>query len=140
MNVYWPGQLPHDQAIAAMQDADVLVHTSIREGTPHVVLEAMAQGLPIICHDIAGLSVAVTDQCGIKIPLVKPATSIAAFRTAVERLCESPPLVRTLSAGATSRAAELTWESKAAEISRIYERCVGCSVDARSAPEVSGAV
>jgi glycosyltransferase involved in cell wall biosynthesis len=124
LSVVWHGQLPHDEAIAAMRGADVLVHTSVREGTPHVVLEAMAQGLAVVCHDIAGLSVAVTDRCGIKVPLVDPATSIAAFRTAVERFVETPPLLQALSAGAAARAADLTWEAKAAEIARIYERCM----------------
>ena len=131
--VVWHGQLPHDKAIAAMRRADVLVHTSIREGTPHVVLEAMAQGLAVVCHDIAGLSVAVTDRCGIKVPLVDPATSIAAFRTAVERFAETPPLLQALSAGAAARAAELTWDAKADEIARIYDRCVARPVDAPSA-------
>jgi len=131
-SVFWRGHLAHDEAIAAMRNADLLIHTSVREGTPHVVLEAMAQGLPIICHDIAGLSVAVTDQCGIKVPLVDPATSIAGFRTALERFAATPPLLQALSTGAAARAAELTWEAKAAEIAHIYERCVARPVNAPS--------
>ena len=131
-DVFWHGQLPHDETIAAMRKADVLVHTSVREGTPHVVLEAMAQGLPIVCHDIAGLSVAVTDQCGVKVPLVDPETSIAGFRATVERFAETPSLLHSLSAGAVARAAELTWEAKAAEIAHIYERCVAHPVNAPS--------
>jgi glycosyltransferase involved in cell wall biosynthesis len=123
-NIVWHGQLLHATAIAAMQEADVLVHTSIREATTNVVLEAMAQGLPIVCHDIAGMSVAITDQCGIRIPLVDPTTSIAGFRQAVERLIETPLLLQRLSVGAAKRAAELTWDAKAAEIASIYERCV----------------
>jgi glycosyltransferase involved in cell wall biosynthesis len=130
-SVFWHGQRPHDEALTEMRNADVLVHTSIREGTPHVVLEAMAQGLPIVCHDIAGLSVAVTDRCGIKIPLVDPAASIAAFRATVERLVEEPLLLEGLAAGAAARAAELTWEAKAAEIARVYERCAARPVGVR---------
>jgi glycosyltransferase involved in cell wall biosynthesis len=137
-SVLWRGQLPHDEAMLEMRKADVLVHTSIREGTPHVVLEAMAQALPIVCHDIAGLSVAVTDRCGIKVPLVNPANSIAAFRTAVERLAEAPLLLEGLSAGAAARAAELTWEAKAAEIARVYERCVTRPVGAPGRTEARG--
>lgn len=136
-NVVWHGQLPHAAAMAAMQDADVLVHTSIREATTNVVLEAMAHGLPIVCHDIAGMSVAITDQCGIKIPLVDPPTSIAGFRQALERLVETPLLHQRLSVGATKRAAELTWDAKAADIARIYERCVARVDDATRAPRMS---
>lgn len=129
-NVVWLGQLPHDEAVATMQGADVLIHTSIREGTPHVVLEAAALGLPIVCHDIAGMSVVVTDRCGIKIPLANPAASIAGFRSAIERLVATPGLLETLSTGAAARAAELTWEAKAAELARVYERCVAAPAEA----------
>ena len=34
--------------------------------------------------------------------------------------------------GAAARAAELTWEAKAAEIARVYERCVAPRADAQS--------
>ena len=122
-NVVWRGQLPHEAVIAAMRESDVLVHTSIREGTPNVVLEAMAQGLPVVCHDIAGMSLAVTDECGIKIPLVDPPTSIAGFRDAVERLIEKRLLYQRLSAGAVKRAAELSWDAKVADLASIYRRC-----------------
>jgi glycosyltransferase involved in cell wall biosynthesis len=66
------------------------------------------------------------------VPLVDPTTSIAAFRTAVERLAETPPLLQALSAGAAARAAELTWEAKAEEIARVYERCTARAADVPS--------
>jgi glycosyltransferase involved in cell wall biosynthesis len=122
-DIVWHGQLSHAAALSAMHRADACVHTSIREGTPHAVLEAMAQGLPIVCHDIAGMSVAVTDECGIKVPLRDPAASVAAFREAIERLIESPGLLERLSAGALERASQLTWDATAAEIAAVHERC-----------------
>jgi glycosyltransferase involved in cell wall biosynthesis len=122
-NIVWHGRLSHAAALAEMGRQNALVHTSIREATSCVVLEAMAQGLPVLCHDISGMSVAVTDACGIKVPLRDPETSISAFREAVERLIGSPGLVENLSAGALIRASQLTWEAKAAEIAAVHERC-----------------
>lgn len=44
-----------------MAGADVLVLPSYREGTPRVITEAMASGLPVVATDIAGIPEQVTD-------------------------------------------------------------------------------
>jgi glycosyltransferase involved in cell wall biosynthesis len=121
-NVTWRGQLPRSDALDELRRAHAFVHTGVREGTPNVVLEAMSLGLPIVCHDAFGMGVAVTEGCGIKVPLVSPMCSIEGFRAAIERLVLEPGLVESLSAGALQRASELTWDAIAARIAADYER------------------
>jgi glycosyltransferase involved in cell wall biosynthesis len=143
-NVSWLGQLTQSEVFEELRHAHVLVHTSVREGTPHVVLEAMSLGLPVVCHDAFGMGIAVTEACGIKIPLVSPALSIDGFRAAIERLILEPDLLERLSAGALQRASELTWDAIAARIAADYERlaerrlgaspAVGPAPDTRPAP------
>jgi glycosyltransferase involved in cell wall biosynthesis len=41
--------------------SDVLLHASLTEGIPNVVLEAMACGIPVVATDVGGVSEAVTD-------------------------------------------------------------------------------
>jgi glycosyltransferase involved in cell wall biosynthesis len=118
--VQWLGMLTRDQALDAMNRSHVLVHSSVKEGTPHVVLEALAMGMPVVCHDACGMGTAVTPDCGIKVPLRNPATSHEGFRDALEKFHADPSLLETLSRGAIKRAGELTWENKISRYTEAY--------------------
>jgi glycosyltransferase involved in cell wall biosynthesis len=120
----WRGRLDRAAALEEMRQADVFVSTSVQESTSAVVMEALALGLPVICHDACGMGIAVTDACGLKMPLKSPAQSRQTLADAIARLMSTPALVRELSAGALARAAELSWDNKAADIAAIYESAV----------------
>lgn len=109
--IHWHGMLPRDQALSIMELSHVLVHTSVKEGTPHVVLEALSMGLPVVCHDACGMGTAVTEDSGIKINLIDPATSEREIRNAIHRLLNEAALLTRISAGATKRADELKWDN-----------------------------
>ena len=66
------GAVTHDEVQSLMQKADVLFFTSVAEGTPHVVLEAISNGLPILCFDTCGQGDCVNDKVGVKVPLSNP--------------------------------------------------------------------
>lgn len=132
--IRWTGYLPRAQAMEEMSKADVFVHTSVREATSSVIIESFAMGLPVISHDAFGMSVALDDRCGIKVPFIGPKESVAGFRSAIERFIFEPGLVQKLSEGALERSAELTWEAKVEEISEAYRECVEAAQAARSGP------
>jgi len=58
--------------------SDILVLTSDHEGTPNVILEAMAHGLPVVATKVGGVPSILNNQCGT---LVEP--------TNVEELVEA---------------------------------------------------
>lgn len=118
--VKFHGYLPKDEALAVMRGAHVLVHSSVKEGTPHVVLEALSMGLPVICHDACGMGTAVTDDCGIRIPLTSPETSIRGFADAFATLLAAPRLMTRLSEGALARARQLSWDLLIETIDNSY--------------------
>jgi glycosyltransferase involved in cell wall biosynthesis len=121
--VLWTGELPRAAALEHVGGADVMAFTSVQEGTPHAVLEALSLGVPVVCHDACGMGVAVNEGCGIKIAMQSPAASIAGFAEALRRCREEPGLVHRLSDGALRRARELTWDHLAARIAGVYGRC-----------------
>jgi glycosyltransferase involved in cell wall biosynthesis len=123
--IRWLGMLPRDDALAVMEQKDVLVLTSLKEATASVTLEALSMGMPVICHDACGMAVAVTSACGIKVPMIDPKASAEGFAVALERLGSDRGLLPALSAGAIQRAQELSWKNKISEILTAYQAAGG---------------
>jgi glycosyltransferase involved in cell wall biosynthesis len=123
-NIEWIRQVPHSHVFDIMRQADFLVHTSLREATSSVIPEALSLGLPVICHDVNGMGLAVTEACGIKISLVSPENSINGFNEAITRLILDRNLVRTLKLGARKRSPEISWDNMARTIAVDYIKIV----------------
>lgn len=119
-NIKWHGRLPYFDALHVMKNSDIFVHTSFREATSHVILEALAWGIPIVCHDACGMAIAVDDTCGIKVPLIDPQYSINGFCEGIKKLLYNPALITTLSEGALRRSTELSWDAKVKTIAEAY--------------------
>jgi glycosyltransferase involved in cell wall biosynthesis len=62
--VSFVGQIPRRDVVAAMVQADVLLHPAAREGAPGVVGEATSVGLPVVVFEGTGSS-AVLDAAGV---------------------------------------------------------------------------
>ena len=74
-NVVFAGTVPYDQLAEKYQQADVFVLSSLAEGMPLVVLEAMASGLPIISTRVQGMEDLVEE--GVNGHLFPPADSLS---------------------------------------------------------------
>lgn len=119
--IRWHGQVPKKEALHIMEQGDVLAHTSLKESSTTVILEALSFGMPVICHDCGGMAVAVNEKCGLKIPAYDRETSVKGFSQAICRLAFSErQLLSALSAGAAIRKNELTWDRNAARLSSNY--------------------
>lgn len=119
-NIQWIGNLPHDRVFKILNESDVLVHTSIKEATSAVILEALSFGLPVICHDAFGASYAIDETCGIKVPLHDRNESIQGFSSAIKRLSIDRRMLNNLKMGALSRSTQLRWSSMAQRIANDY--------------------
>ncbi len=83
--------------------ADVCLFPSLRDGGGAVVVEAMAAGKPVVCMDLAGPGLHVTDSCGIKITPETPEQTVQGIADALERLYRDPELVRRMGIAACQR-------------------------------------
>ncbi|MCA8938618.1 MAG: glycosyltransferase family 4 protein [Planctomycetes bacterium] len=79
--------LSHDQSLAMLADADLLVSTSRHEGLSNALLEAMATGVPVVASNIAPNRELIRD--GVNGLLYDGA---GGFVAAIERLAEEAAL------------------------------------------------
>jgi glycosyltransferase involved in cell wall biosynthesis len=72
---------------AVISASDVVVHSSLREGLPRVVLEALAMGTPLVATDVGGVGDVVKDgENGLLVPSQDP----AALARALDRSLADP--------------------------------------------------
>jgi glycosyltransferase involved in cell wall biosynthesis len=117
----WMGWLSHEESIAQLNWADVLIFTSLRDTCGTVVLEALSYGVPVICLDHQGVRDVVTNQCGIKIPVTDSDKVISQLRDAIIYLAANRHELEKLSKGAIERAHNYLWSIKGEKTADIYE-------------------
>jgi len=73
-NIYLlvPYPVEHDKIPLYLNAADVFVHTSYAEGSPNVIKEAMACGVPIVCTDAGDAREVISDVEGCEICAYNP--------------------------------------------------------------------
>jgi len=120
----WHGQLARDEALSSLRRAHLFVITSIKDLTSTVILEALAEGVPVICPDHCGFSDVITDECGIKLPIGRPQEFESGLARVLAELSYDEPRRRSLAEGALRRARDFSWEAKAAAINRVYQKVI----------------
>jgi glycosyltransferase involved in cell wall biosynthesis len=118
LTVRFLGNLPDDELSPVYDGADIFAMTSVNldrsiEGFGLVYLEAAAHGLPVVAHDVGGVSEAVVDGVtGLLVPPERPLQLAAAF----ERLIHDPALRRKLGTAGRDWARQNCWKESAAAL------------------------
>lgn len=118
----WHGAVSHDEVQKLMQASDIFFFTSVAEGTPHVVLEAIGNNLPVVCFDTCGQGDAVNDKVGRKVALSNPTQSATDLAKQLNNLEHDRTLLKQLSENCKQRQNELSWEEKAKTMVEWYEK------------------
>lgn len=101
------------EMIAALDESDLFVLPSLTEGVPKVLIEAMANGLPVIASEVGGIPEIVRNGVeGILVPPGKP----DAIAAAVRRMASDELLREMLVRNGLRRAGEFTVERQRAKV------------------------
>jgi glycosyltransferase involved in cell wall biosynthesis len=121
---FW-GAIPRYQVLEKLRECDVLVHPALHESGGWVSLEAMAAGRPVICLDLGGPALQVTQETGIRLPAVSPAQTVQDLAAAMERLAFDPGLrARMAQAGRERARQHFNLENKGDHLNALYSGLV----------------
>jgi glycosyltransferase involved in cell wall biosynthesis len=113
--------MPREELFREMAESDAFVFASLRDGGGLVVVEAMAAGKPVVCFDLAGPGLHVTEECGIKVYAHSPEQAILDLASAFHRLYSMEALRAGMGLAARKRAEEIyDWSRVAERINRVY--------------------
>jgi len=120
--VFW-GKLSRNEVLEKLAACDVLLFPSLHDSGGWVTLEAMAAGRPVICLDLGGPAVRVTEATGIKIPAINPEQATTDLAAALEQLARDPLRLAQLAGGGRRRVdQEFNWDRRGEHLARLYVR------------------
>jgi glycosyltransferase involved in cell wall biosynthesis len=121
--VFWRSLPTLYDVYKKLAECDVLVHPALHETFGTVCLEAMILGRPVICLDLGGPALQVTEETGIKVPASSPEQAVQELATALARLANDPALRVRMGRSAQQRVEEcLNWEKTAALMMEMYAK------------------
>lgn len=121
-HVEWMGSRPNSEVKEDMKRANLFLFTSVSEDTSTVVLEAVENGLPVLCFDACGMAAVIDEQVGKKVKLTNTAQSVRDFAAAIESLYRDRAKLKELSANCSQRADSLSWNKKAEKVVEQYKQ------------------
>lgn len=123
--VEWRGHVPWDEVRAAYRSHDLFFFTSLRDTCAAQLLEAMANGLPIVTLDMHGGRVLVPDDAGMRIPVTTREETQNRLARAVEHLAAHPTLRAAMRQAGLEAARKHEWSRRADYMIDLYRDVLG---------------
>jgi glycosyltransferase involved in cell wall biosynthesis len=121
---FW-GNVPRREVLEKLANCDVLMHPCLHDSGGSASLEAMAAGRPVVCLDLGGPGLQVTEKTGFKVVASTPDEAVASLAKAILRLAEDPELRVRMGEASRQRVKEhFDWVGKGDFMSGIYENTV----------------
>jgi glycosyltransferase involved in cell wall biosynthesis len=118
---FW-GRLSRDETLRRLGECHALVHPSLHESGGWVCLEAMALGRPVVCLDLGGPAVQVTEETGFKVSASKSEQVVDELAAVMRKFSEDRVPMIHLGEAARERVAErFNWSKKGDYIADYYE-------------------
>ena len=115
--------MPREEALNLIQDSDIFVFPSLKEGGTWALMEAMAMGLPVVCVNWAGMAVETNDETAIRLPISTPKQMEIDMGMAITRLIDDSSLRKHIGIAARQRIKEVfSWKSKGDFMENLFSQ------------------
>jgi glycosyltransferase involved in cell wall biosynthesis len=110
-DIDWLAWVEHSRIGELYRAHDLVLFPSLHDSSGNVVLESLFNGLPVVCLDLGGPAVLVTNDCGRVVDTDgrSEAETVSALAEALLELSAENGPLDALSAGARARAEALQW-------------------------------
>jgi glycosyltransferase involved in cell wall biosynthesis len=133
--VHFWGALPREEALRIVSGCHVLVHPSLHDSGGLVCLESMAMGLPVICLEIGGPAMQVTQETGYRVPATGPGQAVEDLAAAMRALAEDHDLFVSMRRASRIRAVEYyNWRHKGSQLTMFYREIMAKAQTAEDLP------
>jgi len=105
--IQFSGWIPFDQMKEIYLHSDIQVISSLAEGTPRVILEGGAKGVPLVCTNVGGCKDNLKHEVDA---LLVPPADAQALAEAIERVITDEPLRQKLIQNAYQKTKKATFE------------------------------
>ena len=106
-------EISRQEVLAKLEQSDIYVFPSLREGGSWALMEAMAIGLPVICLNWTGMEIITDESCAISLPVTNPEQMPKDMATAIDELINKPDLrFKMGEAGRNRIKSEFNWDAK----------------------------
>ncbi len=128
--VHFCGNLPREKALNILGTSNALVHPSLHDFSPTVCLEAMAAARPVLCLDLGGPAIQITEETGFKIPATSPDQVVHDLATAMTTLAQNPELqIRMGEAGRKRVKDKFSWYSKGQFLIQLFQKITSANIE-----------
>ena len=131
-NITWHGQIPRSKVQKLLKDAHLHVISSLGEGNPTTIWEAMSFAVPTMSLDHCGMSGVICDKCGIKIPIKSYNQVVSDMTANIERIIDNPSIITELSKGVIECSKKFMWVNRIQLFNDTYDRLIQKYLDMRN--------
>jgi len=111
------GRRPHDELVWWYSAADVFALLSAREGSPNVLMEALACGVPAVATPVGGIPDVLEDsRCGILVAERSGEAAAVGLADALSRMWNRDRIRQAMEAR--------SWRRTAKDVERVFDRTV----------------
>ena len=127
-SIRWVSQMPQQELFALYRTMHCFLFPSLHDSSGNVVLEAQANGLPVVCLDVGGPATLVTEDTAIVVATrnQNEAGVIQGLADAIRKLAHDEPGRVAMSRTAAERVREkMSWGERANGVLPLVDKALG---------------
>lgn len=122
--IIWHGKKKRHETMGIVSKCDLHCMSSLSEGNPGVLYEAISLGIPTISLDQDGMHDTLKNENGILIPITSYEETIMLYAAKIDEVITNPNYLNELKERTKNLAIKITWSKKIEQFEKIYDNAI----------------